>query len=269
LKGNFLRVAEWALAHGASANPQRATDERTPAGTLYEQAVRGGLNEFAELLARYGAVRTATESQDARAFASSCFRLDRDRAATLAREHPQYLQDPAPLLAAAERNRADVVALLLDLGMSPNLADESGLRAMHSAAYHGADAVVTLLIERGAEVDPYHDVYDTPIGAAQWGQRFAMVDRLTPLSTDVWTLVPGGKVERLRGVLTADPRRARATYEGETPLFYLPDDEKAAAEIVRLFLAHGADPHARRRDGTTAGQIARARGLFEAADLLG
>lgn len=269
LKGNSLRIAEWALAHGASANPQSATDRRMPAATLYEQAVRGGLDDFAELLAGYGAPRTTTDPRDTRAFAAACFRLDHDRAAKLARDHPEFLQDPAPLLAAAERNRADVVSLLLDLGMSPDLADKTGLRAMHGAAYHGADAVVSLLIERGAQIDPYHDVYGTPIGAAYWGQRFAMVDRLAPVSRDVWTLVPAGKVDRLREVLSAEPHRAGATYEDETPLFYLPDDEKAAAGIVRLFLEHGADRQGRRRDGATAGQVARARGLVEAANLLG
>lgn len=270
LKGNYLGIAEWALSHGASPNPARPSDNRTPPGTLYEEAVRGGFADFAELLASYGAPRTATElADDSRAFAAACFGPDRDRAATLARQHPEYLRDAAPLLAAAKRNRGDVVGLLLDLGMPPDLADKTGLRAMHIGAYYGAGAAVSLLIEKGAEIDPHHDVYGTPIGAAQWGQRFAMVDRLTPLSKDVWTLVPGGKVDRLREVLKAEPRRAKVTYEEETPLFYLPDDQAAAAEIVRLFLAHGANPLARRRDGATAGQVARARGLGKAAELLG
>jgi ankyrin repeat protein len=51
-------------------------------------------------------------------------------------------------------------------------------------------------------------------------------------------------------------------------LFMLADDEERSAEIVRLFLAHGANAAFRRRDGTTAADIARARGLDAAADLL-
>ena len=57
-------------------------------------------------------------------------------------------------------------------------------------------------------------------------------------------------------------------WEGGTPLFDLPDDERVAEQIVRLFLAHGADPAFERKDGVTAEQLARGRGLTAAADLL-
>ena len=42
LTGNYLRIADWALSHGANPNPPRASDPRTPQGTLYEQAVSEG-----------------------------------------------------------------------------------------------------------------------------------------------------------------------------------------------------------------------------------
>jgi uncharacterized protein len=269
LKGNYVTIAEWALSHGASADPPRASDTRTPAGSLYEQAVRVGLAGFADLLARYGAGRGTLPVDPSDEFAAACFRLDRERASALGAEHPEYLQDPRPLFGAAERGRAEVVGLMLDLGMSPNLSNAAGTRALHYAAYHGSPDVASLLISRGAEIDPYTREWgDTPIGAALWGQRHPLVDLLAPLSKDVWTLTAAGKVARLRDVLQEEPRLATTAYEGETPLFYLPDDEDAAAEIVKLFLAHGADPSARRRDGSTAGQVARARGLFEAAELL-
>jgi hypothetical protein len=95
-----------------------------------------------------------------------------------------------------------------------------------------------------------------------------MVDLLTPYTRDVWALVPAGKLDRLDEVLDAEPRLARARWEGGTPLFELPDDERFAEEIVRLFLAHGADPAVERKDGVTAEQLARGRGLTVAAELL-
>ena len=61
---------------------------------------------------------------------------------------------------------------------------------------------------------------------------------------------------------------AWAPRAGVTPLFCLPDDEDAAAAIASLLLAHGADPHAVNRDGLTAEQEARRRGLIDAADLM-
>ncbi len=153
--------------------------------------------------------------------------------------------------------------------MSVDLADGMNTRALHMAAYDGAPRVVSLLVARGAEIDPRDRAHDaTPIYWAHFGQRDRTVDLLTPHSRDVWTLVPTAKVERLRAVLAEAPALARSRYGGGTPLFFLPDDEQAAVEIVRLFLAHGADPAYRREDGATARDIALARGLLEAAALL-
>ena len=56
--------------------------------------------------------------------------------------------------------------------------------------------------------------------------------------------------------------------DGLRELFSLPDDEQIATEIVKLFLAHGADASFRRKDGAAAAQIARARGLDPVAELL-
>ena len=242
MKVNALGLAEWALSHGASPNPPRATDPRTAGGTLHEQAVRSGRHEFAALLEKYGATTAGS---------------------------PAPLDDAEMLFEAAEQNRADVVAELLDRGVPVNLEKPRGARPLHAAAYSGSAAVVQLLIDRGAEIDPRDEDHDaTPIYWAHWGRRPQCVDLLAPHSRDVWTLVPAGKIERLRAVLDREPRLAAVRYEGGTPLFFLPDDERVAAEIVRLFLAHGADPTVQRKDGTTAAAIARARGLDEAAELL-
>ncbi len=270
LRGNYLRLAEWVLSHGASPNPPSATDPRTPRGTLYEQAVRNGQREFAELIARYGGGADVVSRGPQDDFAAACFQLDRSRATSVLAEHPEYLHDPTPLLLAAEQDRADVVSLLLDLGMSPNLEHpRNRTRGLHNAAYNDALAVVRLLIDRGAEIDPRDAVHGTtPIYWAYWGRRLRAVDLLAPHSRDVWALTSAGKVDRLREVISAEPQLAALGDEDDNLLFYLPDDEHAAAEIARLLVAHGADRSARRKDGTTAEQVARARGLDEAAEVL-
>jgi ankyrin repeat protein len=218
------------------------------------------------LLVRYGAERTAAHTSADDEFAAACFQLDRERARAFSLEHPDRLRDSAIPFAAAEQDRVDVIALLLDLGMSPDVSDSRNTRLLHIAAYNGAIGVTRLLVSRGAKIDPVDDVHGTtPIFWAHFGQRDQVVDLLTPYTCDVWTLVPRAKIDRLRVVLTENPARAQAHYSGGTPLFYLPDDEEAAVEIVGLFLAHGADPQFRRADGATAGEIARARGMFRAA----
>ncbi len=83
--------------------------------------------------------------------------------------------------------------------MSPDIEDRHRTRALHAAGYAGSARVAQLLIERGAEIDPRDDMHGTtPIYWAMFGQRHRLVDLLSPLSRDVWTLVPTGKLDRLR-----------------------------------------------------------------------
>jgi ankyrin repeat protein len=271
LVSNRLALAEWCLAHGANPNPPRATDRRTPSGTLYEQAVRRGLIDFAELLARYGAPRTPSAANLLEEFQEACMRLDRRRAEALLSQHPEFLANPAPLFAAAEHDLVDAAALLLDLGMAPDTPNAAGgnARPLHMAAYNDSRRVATLLIERGAAIDPRDDMHGaTPIYWALFGRKFVMVDLLTPVSHDVWSLAAAGKVDRLREVLAAQPDLAKGGGRDDATLFYLPDDERAAVEVTRLLLAAGADPTVVREDGVTPEQAARVRGLNAAAEVM-
>jgi hypothetical protein len=108
----------------------------------------------------------------------------------------------------------------------------------------------------------------TPINWAFWGGSHGAVDALTPLTRDVWALTRAGKLDRLRDVIAAEPRLAKLRDENDTILFYLPDDEEVAAQIVELLLANGADPTVKRADGASAADVARSRGLDRAAELL-
>ena len=82
-----------------------------------------------------------------------------------------------------------------------------------------------------------------------------MIELLRPHSRDVWNLTAVGAVERLREVLTAEPRLAKISWQ-TTPLFWLPEDEQKALEIAKLFLEHGADPGLPQQEG----RIDRRRG---------
>lgn len=269
---NDLLLAEWLLAHGADPNAAPARDPRMSKRSLYEDAVRAGRTEMADLLLRHGATPSEVVYEGEDAFADACFRLDRDAAAALLARHPGYRQSPRTMHAAAGRDRADVVALLLDLGVSPDVADPAagGQRPLHVAAYAGALGVAALLVERGAEIDPVESNWSaTPLGFAEHAGQPQMVALLSPVSRDVWILTHTGNVERLRAVLRTEPERARAAYgDGETLLTWLPDDEERAREIAELLLAHGADATVRDAKGRTAADRASRRGLDAAAALL-
>ena len=279
IKKNDLELAEWVLSHGANPNASPARDRRFPQRTLYQEAVRNGLTDLADLLAQHGATRSAVPLEGEEAFLAACFRLDRDEALALVARHPEYLRSPHAIFAAATRDRADVAALLLDLGTSPNIEGPAPGKEhpLHTAAWNDSPAVGALLIERGAEVDYREFRYGaTALGFAYHGQRQRMIELLGRYSRDVWNLTASGQVERLRELLTAEPGLAKAVHPtGETPLMRLPDDEERAIEIAELFLALGADPTIRNKygdeqflNGLTAAECADKRGLDRVAELL-
>ena len=270
VKKRDIQLAEWLLAHGASPNAAPARDKRFPKRTLYELAVMEDCSEMADLLARYGASRSAPALGEHERFLHACFELDRDQARRLSLAHPEYLQSPAAMFEAAKRDRPDALALLLELGSPLEVQDRTGKRALHEAAAHNALQAAKFLIERGAEIDPRESSYNgTPIGWAAHGDRTEMVQFLSRHSRDIWTLGFNGYIDRVREILTEDPGRARGvTSDGRTPFWWLPDDEAKAMRIVELLLAAGADPSARSKDGGTAADWARRRGMRDVASRL-
>jgi len=272
VKKNDLALARWLLSHGASPRPVEYSHRAyKPKMTLYQQARREGFDEMAELLAQAGALASEPDLTDQERFVRACFRLDRQAVEAQLAKHPEYLRSPHALFEAAKKDRADVIALLLDLGVSIEAEAPDGERALHHAAAHNALRAAELLIERGAQIDPRERAYNaTPIGWAGHGDQLEMLDLLSCYSRNVWTLAFRGYVDRLREVLRDEPDRAReVARSGETPLWWLPDDERKALEIVELLLSAGADPSIRNANGQTAADWALERGMRGVARRLG
>lgn len=264
-----IELAEWCLEHGANPNAAPERDQRLPQRSLYEHAVRLGRAEIAELLVRYGAERQEVVLDEEEQFVAACLSLDRDEVHRILARHPEYLQSPKAIFAAAREDRADVVAFLLDLGTPIEVEDAKKQRVLHVAAANEAVQVAGLLIERGADVDPYELNYsNTPLDFAVYYEHARMIELLSRHSRDVWNLAFTGNVERLREVFTAEPRLAKVSWQN-TPLFWLPEDEDKALEIAKLFLEHGADASFRsQKDGSTAADVARKRGMHRVAAVL-
>jgi len=239
---NDLRLAEWCLAHGADPDAPPESDPRFPQVSLYEYAMLQGRTEIAALLARHGAPVS---------------------------DVPSTPEDPLKaLFAAVKEDRADLVERLLDRGLSPDVEDAQKRRPLHVAASHDALRTAELLIRRGAEIDPVETQWDnTPLDFAVYHEHPRLIELLGRHSRDVWNLTFTGSAARLREVLAAEPALARVTRQ-TTPLFWLPEEEGVAMEIVRLFLSHGADASFRAVDGTTAADAARKRGMHDIAAFL-
>jgi len=262
-----MPLAEWLLARRANPDAPPARDERFPKRRLYELALMEDLPEMAELLARYGASRSTPAVDEHERFIEACFRLDRDAARRLLLAHPEYLESPAAMFHAAKRDRPDVLALLLDIGFSLEIQDRTGKRTLHVAAANNALRAARFLVERGAQIDPRESSYNgTPIGWAAHGDWTGMVEFLSRYTRDIRALCFNGYVDRVREILAEEPSRAKAVDEaGITPLWWLPDDEAKAMHIVELLLAAGADPSAQSKDGRTAADWARRRGMRDVA----
>jgi len=251
----------WLLEHGANANIANVYSKET----VIKHAVLAGAQEVIDLLVRHGAQRPVLSNMES--FLAAAMQGDAATLRRLAEAHPLYLRSPQPMFAAIQQSRADIAALLLEMGTSPNVADHKGLSALHFAAQCGGAEIARLLISHGANIDPIERNYNsTPLGGANYHGRTELVGILAPLSRDIRGLCFAGAVERLAELLAADRSLASAiTRGGEVPLFALPDDDERAFEVAELLLAHGADPSVKNAAGITAAEAAKKRGLEEAA----
>ncbi|PYT16064.1 MAG: hypothetical protein DMG59_11720 [Acidobacteria bacterium] len=80
------------------------------------------------------------------------------------------------LALAAQHGHVDIVRLLLDAGEDPNRYNPDGNHShstpLHQAVLAGHDAVVRLLVERGARLDIKDTVYQgTPLGWAMYAKQ--------------------------------------------------------------------------------------------------
>jgi len=84
---------------------------------------------------------------------------------------------------AAQQGHAEIVELLLDAGEDPNRYNPPGNHAhstpLHQAALAGREAVVRLLVGRGARTDIKDTIYHaTPLGWAEHGEKTAIAEYL-------------------------------------------------------------------------------------------
>jgi ankyrin repeat protein len=265
-----VALAAWCLEHGANPNPPEAKASPWSTGrSLYQDALISGETEIADLLVRHGAKPVETSMAPEQALVTAALRLDRETVTRLLREHPKLRTSTEAMFAAADQNRPDVIELLVAAGISPNVATEKNMTALHTAGYANAVDAAKTLIALGADIDPVEENYGgTPFGGAAHFLNREVMEVLAPLTKDVWNLTYDGRVERLREVLAEKPERARVDWGEWTPLRWLPPhDEDAALEIAKLFVGHGADPSPRFK-GVSAADRAEALGMARVAGYL-
>jgi ankyrin repeat protein len=220
-------------------------------------AVREGHDEAAQLLLDAGAdpegngwygvsldEMARERGHDNTARVVEAARLRRGRVQAQPADHPIHL--------AAIRGDAVAVRTLLEGDPQlANLGDHIGGTALHRAVLAGSQAVVTLLLDRGANVHTLgggrvRDVQ--PIDVAIWGENGRNLNRdMAALlvsrgaTYDVTIAAALGDAEGIRRMLNESPARIReARPRGKRPLSTAL--EFGHDEIVRLLLERGADP---------------------------
>jgi ankyrin repeat protein len=137
--------------------------------TPYQQAMRTGQDQVAELLARHGASTALTPADR---FLAACRTGDRAAATQILAADPDLTArltagDYRTLIAAADHGNAEAVRLMLDLGFPPDTRagrEDDGATALHAAAAAGSAATVRLLLDHGADIEGRDTTWDsTPL----------------------------------------------------------------------------------------------------------
>ncbi|XP_060143565.1 protein phosphatase 1 regulatory subunit 16A isoform X4 [Globicephala melas] len=177
------------------------------------------------------------------------------------------------LLEAAARNDLEEVHQFLESGVSPDLANEDGLTALHQSCIDDFREMVQQLLEAGAKVNARDSECWTPLHAAATCGHLHLVELLIAGGADLLAVNTDGNMPydlcedeqtldcletamASRGITQDSIERARA----------LP--ELHMLEDIRSLLQEGADLNAPRDHGATLLHIAAASGFGKAAALL-
>ncbi|NXH39252.1 ANR26 protein, partial [Dicaeum eximium] len=89
-----------------------------------------------------------------------------------------------PLMKAVQCQQEKCVAILLEHGADPNLADADGNTALHLAVLSGNTTVAGLLLEHNASSDAQNQEGYTPLNLAVSTQHEEMLERLLKKAAD-------------------------------------------------------------------------------------
>jgi len=219
----WQRMIEALLAAGADPNARDARGH----GPLHAAAALGRAGAL-RLLIRHGA-SPALAAPDGQTPLGLALAADRRELARWLEWRqwtlPGRVLQPVDLPAAAMAGDTEAVARLLDLGLAVDAVDAQGCTALLRAAGGGHEAVVDLLLARGADTRLAARTGATPLSAAISMRHAGIVDRLLRAGAEPDLPLPGDVTPLMLAAALGQP------------------------EIISRLLAQGADPDVRDAQG--------------------
>ncbi len=237
------------VAAGADVRVRAERDGRSPV----ELAGAGGLDAQRSLLERAARTKDAPRAEADQRLLRAAGDGDADEAALALRQGARLEardeRKRTPLLLAAAGDHAGVARLLLHLGADPNAVDDRSDTPWLVTGVTGSVPMGRLLLRAGADLTLKN--------------RFG---GLSPIPAS-----ERGHVEYVRWVVGTDVDLDHVNDLGWTALLeavVLGDGGRRHRQVARALLEAGADPTITDRQGRTAAQLARDRGLTQMVRLL-
>ena len=190
------------------------------------------------------------------------------------------------IVRASEHGTGEMVETLLRNGALVNLRDNpktsidntAGYTPLHAAAWHGNLSAIAVLLRHGADVRARDEKYHgTPAGWADYSGHKEARNLILRGPIDIIEAIQYDLIERVRAVLEEDPPSLDRPFRDyglfpwdaeawHTPLAYAVT--RGREEIVRLFIAGGAETALHSPQGATLSEIARKAGQHQIAQIL-
>jgi ankyrin repeat protein len=261
LRGGDAQTVRTALDHGSDPNARDAQGN----SPLMWAAVHAGVDVLQLLLDR-GADVNATNIAGATALMRAAFDADKvrllvDRGANI--QAQSSMGNTALMLAARPANSAAAVRFLLTRGADTRSTNRFGATALMAATAGGDPESVRLLLEWGADPNAQPAAGEggflfgggrSPLMWAAFRGDLGLISRLlhagaevnapsglgTALAQAAWSDHPAAAKRLLEAGAKPD---IAGLMDGYTPLHWAASSERNDDTLVRLLLAHGADPN--------------------------
>ena len=189
------------------------------------------------------------------------------------------LKKESPLYKAIDKDHISAAEVLLQIGHAdPDIKEEDGWTALHSAAIRGREALVKLLVANGANVNMKNDKSNTPLNMAvnksyvsvvrlllQWGRANTEVKDGAGC-TPMHSASAVGNAEITSLLLDSRANVNAEDNDKWAPLHFA--SSSGHDTVVELLLARGANIKAKTSDGRSALHMAANMGRMKCIELL-